>query len=180
MTTEEAKSVLTQLKVAFPAWYAWFLTLDTKKETAKGWERSLESQELADCLAVLDSWQTGKTSCPETYERDRLVYILVEQARAIRNARYAKDQAKSQIASFTQEKAEAEKRRSSYKPLKVNGLGAAGVKFAHAVDEIGKPKSQWTKEDLAQYRAKVAEIVADFERDLNAEPEIPQEWDGSY
>lgn len=180
MDNTNAIDVLERIRIMFPEWSRWSATLTSPAETMNAWVLSIQSQEYDDTMEVLDSWQTGKAKCPETYERDRLVYLLVEQARAIRNARFTKEQAKSQIASFTQEKAEAEKRRASYKPIKINGLGAAGVKFAHAADSIGKPKSQWTADDLKRYRALAAEIVADFERGLHAEPEIHQEWDGSY
>lgn len=162
MTNEEAKAILAKLKVMFPNWYSWFLTVDTKAETAKAWQRAIESQDLVDCEEVLRNWETGKAKCPETYERDRVVFLLVEAARVIRNGKYIKEQARSQIATYSEQRQQVEQRRRAYRPIRVKGLGEAGRKFQLAVDAIQTPKSQWTKAEIESYRIKCDEIVFEF------------------
>lgn len=158
MSPEEAKQILHRLKVLFPAWYAWFLALDTRTATAAAWTGALESQDVRDCDEVLTSWTTGKTSCPETYERDRVVYILVEAARTLRNARYTREQAKTQVDSYNAVK----QQRRAYDAIQVRGMAEAGRRFAELVAEVSKPLSQWGEDDLQTYREKCDLVVQDF------------------
>lgn len=160
MSPDDAKQILQRLKILFPAWYAWFISLDTRKATAAAWTGALESQEVRDCDEVLTAWVTGKTKCPETYERDRVVYLLVEAARTLRNARTTKEAAKIQVDSYDAVK----QQRRAYNAIQVRGMAEAGRRFAELVAEVNKPLSQWGDDDLAAYRERCDVVVQDFMR----------------
>ena len=167
MNKTEVYEVMKSLRVMFPEWNAWVNGLETKQRTLGVYADALESQDKHHVESIIQDWQSGKRKCPEAYERERLIYILVAAARDLRNSEYAKDEARSAVRSYHQEAAEAAKRRSEYNPIRVRGLGWASAAFASAVDAIvkltGRPKSQWTDEDRAEYDRRADAILKEYQ-----------------
>lgn len=167
MNKTEATDIMTQLKAMFPDWQKWVHELPTKNESLRTWYASLETQEKKHVESVIRDWQSGKRKCPETYERERLIYILVAAARELRNAEYAREDARNATKSYHAQAAEAAARRAGYKSPMDKSLGSAIREINMIADSIGKPKSQWTDEDLAQYFQQVDKITESYAATLD-------------
>lgn len=165
MTEAEARIILDRIGVLFPDWQAWTSKLTTNA-TVVGWMAALMTVEIEHVRTVLADWQFGRRKCPETYERERLVYMAVETARQIQAKEAEKEIHRDELRTYHEHAAEAERRRKEYKPLRIRGLGWASTQFAEAVDSIckttGRPRSQWTQEDQAEYDDMVAAILAEY------------------
>lgn len=167
MNKTEVTEIMAQLKAMFPDWQKWVNELPTKNESLRTWYASLETQDKPHVESVIRDWQSGKRKCPETYERERLIFILVAAARELRNADSAKEMARNAVKSYHQEAAEAAARRASYKPAMDRNMGNAMRQINQAADAIGKPKSQWTDEDFATYFSQVDKITESYAQTLD-------------
>lgn len=166
MTEAEARIILDRIGVLFPDWQAWTSKLTTNA-TVVGWMAALMTVEIEHVRTVLSDWQFGRRKCPETYERERLVYMAVEIARQIQAKEAEKELHRDELRTYHEHAAEAERRRKAYKPVRVAGLGQAGIDFSRAVEEVcsetGRPRSQWTAEDRQVYDRKAKEILRRFD-----------------
>lgn len=168
MNRTEAITVLDELKVSFPDWERWVRSLPNKNACLRAWCEALETQSLPHVNSIIQQWRSGRLECPQTYDYERLIYILVSSARHLRNAEYAKEESRVAVKSWHEESKEAESRRKQYNPIRVRGLGWASTKFAEAVEEIvktsGRPRSQWTPDDRAAYDAIAKKIIDEYSR----------------
>ena len=166
MTEAEAHRILERLGVIFPDWQAWTGKLQNQA-TLVGWISALMTVDAKHVQSVLADWQFGRRKCPETYERERLVYMAVEIARQIQAKEAEKELHRDELRTYHEHAAEAERRRKTYKPVRVAGLGQAGIDFSRAVEEVcsetGRPRSQWTAEDRQVYDRKAKEILRRFD-----------------
>jgi len=167
MNKTEATEIMTQLKAMFPDWQKWVHELPTKNESLRMWYASLETQEQRHVESIVRDWQCGRRKCPETYERERLIYILVAAARELRSSEYAKDEARSATKSYHQQAAEAAARRAGYRSPVDRGLGVAIREINAIADAVGKPKSQWTDDDTAEYFRQVDKLTESFAKTLD-------------
>lgn len=167
MNRTEAIAVLDELKVFFPDWERWAKALPNKNGCLRNWCDALETQELSHINAIFAEWKSGKRQCPQTYDYERLIFILVAAARELRNADYAKEEARNATKSYHQQAAEAAARRAGYKSPIDKGLGSAIREINRIADSIGKPKSQWTDEDTARYYEQVDKITESYAKTLD-------------
>ena len=166
MTESEARIILDRIGVLFPDWQAWTGKLQSNA-TVVGWLSALMSVDIQHVRTVLADWQFGRRKCPETYERERLVYLAVEAARQIQAKAAEKEIHRDELRTYHAHAAEAEQRRKNYQPVRVAGLGQAGIDFARVVEEIcgetGRPRSQWTTSDKQVYERRCKEILKRFD-----------------
>lgn len=165
MTEHEATQCIKHLSTVFPDWAKWSATIS--KDTYVAWISALMSVEAHYVNAVIADWQFGRRQCPQTFERERVVYMAVEAARQLRSKDFERDNARQATKSYHQEAAEAAARRASYKPAMDRSMGNAMRQINQAADAIGKPKSQWTDEDFASYFSEVDKITESFARTLD-------------
>ena len=120
MNEQQAKQILNRLEVLFPDWIDWVVTLQTREQTQAAWIAALATQEVGDCEQVISDWQTGRETAPAIYERERYIYLLVESARRLKQARTARqepEQATAMYREIKDLKAEAKQRREDYRPI---------------------------------------------------------------
>jgi len=167
MNQTEASDVLTELKAMFPDWTAWARALPDIPATSRIWTRSLMSADKCDVLDIIDEYATGKRKAPTSYEYERLIFGIVGAAREIRDKDAQRAQQQERIRSWHDEQDAAAKRRAEYKTIRDRGLGWAGKEFERLVNlrinDTGRPRSQWTKEDDSWYLEQVSEVVRKVE-----------------
>ncbi len=161
MKPQETYYVLARLKILFPQWAEWVAGLATKQETLRAWCGALLAVELGDCEEIMTQWQSGRKQAPASYDRERVVYLLVEAARHLRSQRTSKAQSE-QVRAECGDTQEIRKKRGEYKTVQDRAMRQAVVKFNLLADEIPRPKSQWTEEDLRWYRERADEVVREF------------------
>ena len=172
MTEAEAHKTIERIGVLFPDWQAWTGKLQNQA-TLVGWISALMTVDAKHVQSVLADWQFGRRKCPETYERDRLVYLAVEAARQMRSTEFASESSKVAIQTYKQEAALAEQRRKSYRPMD-RRLGWCVVEFNRVAEQIisrtGRPRSQWTTEDRDEYDRESKAIIEQYENPSATEP----------
>lgn len=170
MTEAEAHRILERLGVIFPDWQAWTGKLQNQA-TLVGWISALMTVDTKHVQSVLADWQFGRRKCPETYERERLVYLAVEAARQMRSSEFATESSKQALATYRQEAAAAEARRKSYKPMD-RRLGWCVTEFNRVAEQIitrsGRPRSQWTSEDRAEYDREAKAIIEQYQSSIGS------------
>lgn len=167
MNKTEACEVLDLLRVMFPDWFAWLSGLPTKAETLRLYTTSLETQEIEHVRKVITDWQTGKQKLPESYQRERLVFILVSAARELRSQDTRRETAQTNLKTWHQEAAEAQRRRQGYKPAIDRPMGNAMRQIKVAADSVATPKSQWSEAEIAEYFRHVDEICEVYAKSLD-------------
>lgn len=165
MTEQEAYGIIKHIGAIFPDWAKWSASI--QKETYTTWISALMSVERHHVNAVISDWQFGRRTCPQTFERERVVYMAVEAARQLRSKEYERETAKEATKSYHAQAAEAAARRAGYKSPMDKGLGAAIREINRIADSIGKPKSQWTAEDEARYYEQVDKITESYAKALD-------------
>ncbi len=161
MNKNEQVEILNELKAMFPDWERWVKDLPNYNATLRVWCRSLESVEKQHVVAILDEYLTGRRKVPTSYEYERLIFSIAAYARQLQSVEYAKDQNRETLAECVSAQ-EIRKRRKSYKSFQDRNMNIAGAKFAALVEAIGKPRSQWTEDDLQQYREQCDQVVKEF------------------
>jgi hypothetical protein len=166
MIEDQAKDVIAKLATLFPDWAAWAGGVRTP-DTIKAWQSALMSQEFSDVDAVVNDWQFGRKKAPEAFERERLIYLLVEAARVLKNNRYAKLESERVRENATATPEQIQQRRSEY-----NRLAAEQGRMGQAMRKIllaepkGKPKWEWTKEEEIAYVDNLNRVVAEYAKEL--------------
>lgn len=166
MTEEQAKQAITRLAALFPDWAVWAGGIKTP-ETKEAWKASLQTQEFGDVDQVLCDWQLGKRKCPETFERERVVYMLVEAARAIRNNRYAKLESERVRENATPTPEQIRERREAYRPIasQRDRMGDAMRRILTAAPK-GKPRWEWTRQEEIDYIDNLNRVAAEYAKEL--------------
>lgn len=166
MSEDDAVQILKKLAIVFPDWAKWSASLpDSSTYTA--WISALMTVDSHHAAAVVSDWQFGRRTCPQTFERERIVYMAVEAARQLRSKEFERQQAKNATKSYHAQAAEAAARRAGYRSPLDKGLGNAIREINRIADSIGKPKSQWTDEDTARYFEQVDKITESYAKTLD-------------
>lgn len=167
MKTEEAKNILVRLRVMFPSFAELMRTMPDKSETIGVWEKSLETQEVADVASILEDWQVGRQTIPPAFERERLVYLLVEAARAIRNNRYSKLESERVRENAVPTPEQIRERREAYRPIasQRDGMGNAMRRILTASPK-GKPRWEWTRQEEIDYIDNLNRVAAEYAKEL--------------
>ena len=166
MTDDQANNVLIQLATLFPDWAVWAGGIRTP-DTKNAWQSALMSQEFGDVDAIVKDWQFGRKKAPEAFERERLVYTLVELARVAKNNRYAKLESERVRENATVTPEEIQRRRSEY-----NRLAAEQGRMGQAMRKIllaepkGKPKWEWTRQEEVAFVDNLNRVVAEYAKEL--------------
>jgi hypothetical protein len=166
MTRDETQEILKILGTSFPQFGDMVHALRYPAETMKTYREALQQVPFLTAKEVIADWASGKVAPPAAYERDQTVAKLCRECRDRQEKTFRKESAQESLKTWHQESAKAEQRRKEYKPLRVRGLGWASTQFAELVDSIckttGRPRSQWTDEDQAEYDDKAAAILAEY------------------
>ena len=165
MSEIDALKILEKLATVFPDWAKWSATVP--RDTSTTWTSALMSVDAHHVNAVISDWQFGRRTCPQTFERERVVYMAVEAARQLRSKEYERESAKEATKSYHQQAAEAAARRAGYESPIDKGLGNTIREINRIADSIGKPKSQWTDEDTARYYEQVDKITESYAKTLD-------------
>ena len=169
MTDEQANNVLKQLATLFPDWAVWAGGIRTP-ETKNAWQSALMSQEFGDVDAIIKDWQFGRKKAPEAFERERLVYTLVELARVAKNNRYAKLESERVRENATVTQEEIQRRRCEYRPIADSDklMGEAMRRKAACLPQV--PRAQWTRQQEIQYIDDMNRIDAEYAKAIGCEP----------
>ena len=77
MTDREFETFSKNLFVAFPSLYEWLQSASPDPAATKAiWRETLRPYLLAECLGIIDDWNTGKSKPFEAYERDKVHLII--------------------------------------------------------------------------------------------------------
>jgi hypothetical protein len=77
MTNEEFRTFAKRLFISFPALSEWLKATSPDPEATQAvWRETLRPYYLAECLGVLDDWNSGKTPAFQAYERDKVHLII--------------------------------------------------------------------------------------------------------
>jgi hypothetical protein len=168
MTRDESQEILKILGTSFPQFGDMVHALRHPAETLRTYREALQQVPFLTAKEVLADWSSGKVEPPAAYERDQTVAKLCRECRDRQEKAYRRESAQESLKTWHQESQEAEQRRKEYKPLRVRGLGWASTQFAEAVDAIckatGRPRSQWTEEDRADYDDRAAAILTEYQQ----------------
>jgi hypothetical protein len=166
MNPSECVQVLDQLKTTFPDWRNWVNQLPEKQATLRLWCEALTPHDIALVSAIIGDWASGRVKCPETYERERLIYLLTFEARTRSRAISERLKSKQALESYEELAAEAKRRRNSYRSLMDHGGGWTMARFRDIADQIvaetGLPRSRWTAAEHERYGAEVKLVIAQF------------------
>jgi len=175
MTDDQANNVLKQLATLFPDWAAWAGGVRTP-DTIKAWQSALMSQEFGDVDAVVNDWQFGRKKAPEAFERERLIYLLVEAARVLKNNRYAKLESERVRENATATPEQIQQRRSEYRPIADADklMGEVMRRKAACLPQI--PRAQWTRQQEVQYIDDMNRIDAEYAKAIGCEPLPPLQY----
>lgn len=166
MNEDQAKQSITKLASLFPDWAAWAGGIQTPA-TKEAWKTSLQTQEFGDVDQVLCDWQLGKRKCPETFERERVVYMLVEAARTIRNNRYAKLESERVRENATLTPEQIRERRETYRPIAAEqGDMGNAMRRILTVAPKGKPRWEWTRQEEIDYIDNLNRVAAEYATEL--------------
>jgi hypothetical protein len=76
MTDKEFETFARRLFISFPSLYEWLSGTLDPAATQAIWRDTLRPYSLADCLGVIDDWNTGRQKPFEAYERDKVHLII--------------------------------------------------------------------------------------------------------
>ena len=77
MTDAEFTTFAKRLFVSFPSLFDWLKSSSPDPtETQSIWRETLRPYSLAECLNIIDDWNTGKSKPFEAYERDKVHLII--------------------------------------------------------------------------------------------------------
>ena len=166
MNEDQARQAITKLASLFPDWATWAGGIQTPA-TKEAWKTSLQTQEFSDVDQVLCDWQLGKRKCPETFERERVVYMLVEAARQLRNNRYAKLESERVRENATPTPEQIRERREAYRPIasQRDRMGNAMRRILTAAPK-GKPRWEWTRQEEIDYIDNLNRVSAEYAKEL--------------
>lgn len=168
MTRDESQEILKILGTSFPQFGDMVHALRHPAETLRTYREALQQVPFLTAKEVLADWSSGKVAPPAAYKHDQTVAKLCRECRDRQEKTLRKESAQESLKTWHQESQEAEQRRKEYKPLRVRGLGWASTQFAEAVDAIckatGRPRSQWTEEDQADYDDRAAAILEEYQQ----------------
>jgi hypothetical protein len=174
MTREDTQEILKILGTSFPQFGDMVHALRYPAETMRTYREALQQVPFLTAKEVIADWASGKVAPPAAYERDQTVAKLCRECRDRQEKTFRKESAQESLKTWHQESAKAEQRRKEYKPLRVRGLGWASTQFAELVDSIckttGRPRSQWTDEDQAEYDRQMKAIIEQYENPNATEP----------
>jgi hypothetical protein len=175
MIEDQAKDVIAKLATLFPDWAAWAGGVRTP-DTIKAWQSALMSQEFSDVDAVVNDWQFGRKKAPEAFERERLIYLLVEAARVLKNNRYAKLESERVRENATATPEQIQQRRSEYRPIADADklMGEVMRRKAACLPQI--PRAQWTRQQEIQYIDDMNRIDAEYAKAIGCEPLPPLQY----
>lgn len=180
MTDAEADKVIREVLVVFPQLGKWFdfeLTPEVGKATWGSWISALKSQERDDALAVLDEWRDGRRESPAAYDRERVIYIMVELARLRKSNRIAKQQSKAILDNATPTPEQIRERREAYQPIAAqrNGMGSAMRRITAAIPK-GKARWEWTREEEIAYVDNYNRVIAEYAKELGLPAPEPMKY----
>lgn len=166
MNEIQAKQIIRRIAILFPDWADWYAQA-VPEDSEAAWLSALQTQEFGDVDQVLCDWQLGKRKCPETFERERVVYMLVEAARAIRNNRYSKLESERVRENAVPTPEQIRERREAYRPIasQRNGMGNAMRRILTAAPK-GKPRWEWTRQEEIDYIDNLNRVAAEYAKDL--------------
>lgn len=176
MTEEQAKQAITKLAALFPDWAAWAGGIKTP-ETKEAWKTSLQTQDFGDVDQVLCDWQYGRRKCPETFERERVVYMLVEAARQLRNNRYAKLEGERVRENAVPTPEQIRDRQQAYQPLAAqrDGMGNA-MRRIKTAEPKGKARWEWTRGEEIHYVDNYNLVIAEYAKELGLPAPDPMKY----
>lgn len=76
MTDPEFEVFARRLFISFPSLYEWLSGTIDPPATQAIWRNTLRQYSLAECLGIIDDWNTGKSKPFEAYERDKVHLII--------------------------------------------------------------------------------------------------------
>lgn len=166
MNETQAKQLIRRIAILFPDWADWYAQAVTE-DTETAWLASLQTQDYADADQVVCDWQLGKRKCPETFERERVIYMLVEAARMIRNNRYTKLESERVRENATPTPEQIRERREAYRPIAAEqtGMGNAMRRILTAAPK-GKPRWEWTRQEEIDYIVNLNRVAAEYAKEL--------------
>lgn len=166
MNETQAKQLIRRIAILFPDWADWYAQAVTE-DTETAWLASLQTQDYADADQVVCDWQLGKRKCPETFERERVVYMLVEAARQLRNNRYTKLESERVRENATPTLEQIRERREAYRPIAAEqtGMGNAMRRILTAAPK-GKPRWEWTRQEEIDYIDNLNRVAAEYAKEL--------------
>ena len=170
MTDAEADRVIREVLVVFPQLGKWFdfeLTPEVGQATWHSWRVAVKSQERDDQLAILDEWRDGRRESPPAYDRERVIYIMVELARVRKSNRIAKQQARAVLDNATPTPEQIRERREAYRPIasQRDGMGNAMRRILTAAPK-GKPRWEWTRQEEIDYIDNLNRVAAEYAKEL--------------
>lgn len=176
MNETQAKQLIRRIAILFPDWADWYAQAVTEA-TETVWLTALQTQEFGDADQVLCDWQLGKRKCPETFERERVVYMLVEAARTIRNNRYAKLESERVRENATPTPEQIRERREAYRPIAAekSEMGNAMRRITAAIPK-GKPRWEWTREEEIAYVDNYNRVIAEYAKELGLPAPEPMRY----
>lgn len=176
MNENQAKQLIRRIAILFPDWADWYAQAVTE-DTETAWLAALQTQEFADADQIVCDWQLGKRKCPETFERERVVYMLVEAARGIKNNRYAKLESERVRENAVPTPEQIRERREAYQPIAAqrNGMGSAMRRITAAIQK-GKARWEWTREEEIAYVDNYNRVIAEYAKELGLPAPEPMRY----
>lgn len=176
MNENQAKQLIRRIAILFPDWADWYAQAVTE-DTETAWLAALQTQEHADADQIVCDWQLGKRKCPETFERERVVYMLVEAARTIRNNRYAKLESERVRENAVPTPEQIRDRQQSYQSLdsRQDGMGKA-MRRITAVIPKGKPRWEWTRQEEIAFVDNYNKVIAEYAKELKLPTPQPMKY----
>lgn len=166
MNETQAKQIIRRIAILFPDWADWY-SQAVPEDSESAWLLALQTQEFGDADQIVSDWQLGKRKCPETFERERVVYMLVEAARAIRNNRYSKLESERVRENAVPTPEQIRERREAYRPIasQRDGMGNAMRRILTASPK-GKPRWEWTRQEEIDYIDNLNRVAAEYAKEL--------------
>lgn len=166
MNENQATKLIGQLAVLFPDWGDWYAQT-VVAETENAWIAALRTQEYGDADQIVCDWQFGRRKAPETFERERVIYMLVEAARVIGNNRYAKLESERVRENAVPTVEQIRERRQAYQPLAArrDGMGNAMRRILAAAPK-SKPRWEWNVDEEIAYIDNLNKVAAEYAKEL--------------
>jgi hypothetical protein len=103
MTDAEFPTFARRLFVSFPALHDWLQTASPDPaETQAIWREALRPCSLAECLGIIDDWNTGKSKPFEAYERDKVHLIIKSMVGLQRDRQRKRDENAGRSKDYSQ------------------------------------------------------------------------------